>query len=169
MDAFDAWLHEISTVISATPISMFIQDQHSYVFATLETLHLLGMTLLLGTIGVFDLRVLGLARAIHPGSLHRLIPWGVGGFAVNVVTGSLFLVGHPHQYLFDPAFRVKVLLLLLAGVNVLAFYGTAFGELKAIPPGGDAPLRSRVITGISLGAWLGVLACGALVSAQFFG
>jgi hypothetical protein len=169
MDAFDAWLHQTGTLLDATPLSQFLQAQHAYAFATLETLHLLGMTLLLGTIGIFDLRVLGLAKSIRPGALHRLIPWGIAGFFLNLATGSLFVIAHPHQYFFDPAFRVKVVILILAGLNVLAFYGTAFGELKAVPAGGDAPLRSRLITGISLTAWVGVLVCGALVSSQFFG
>jgi hypothetical protein len=101
--------------------------------------------------------------------LHRLIPWGVAGFLLNLATGTLFVIAHPHQYLFDPAFRVKLLLMLLAGLNVVAFYGTAFDELKAVPAGAAPPLRSRVITGISLAAWVGVLVCGALVSSGFFG
>ena len=169
MEAFDLWLHGPATWLATTPLSKFLQDQHAYAFATLETLHLIGMTLVLGAIGAFDLRVLGLANAIPPAALHRLIPWGVAGFLLNLATGTLFVIAHPHQYLFDPAFRVKLLLMLLAGLNVVAFYGTAFDELKAVPAGTAPPLRSRVITGISLTAWVGVLVCGALVSSGFFG
>jgi hypothetical protein len=155
--------------VAASPLSIFLQTQHEWTFATLETLHLLGMTVLIGAIGAFDLRVLGVAPSIPASALHRLVLWAIGAFAVNVITGSLFVIAHPHQYLFDPAFRVKVVLLLLAGLNVLAFYGTAFSELKATPAGVAMPVRSRIITGISLSAWLGVLVCGALVSAGLFG
>jgi hypothetical protein len=169
MEAFDAWLHGPATWLSALPLSKFLQEQHAYAFATLETLHLIGMTLVLGAIGAFDLRVLGLAKAIPPAALHKLIPWGIAGFLINVVTGSLFVTAHPHQYLFDPAFRVKVVLILLAGLNVALFYSTAFDELKATPAGGTPPLRSRLITGISLAAWTGVMICGGLVTAGYFG
>jgi hypothetical protein len=88
---------------------------------------------------------------------------------VNLTTGLLFVIARPHQYLFDPAFRVKLVLILIAGINVLVFYGTAFRELKETPAGAEAPLRSRIVTGISLTAWTGVLICGALVSSVFFG
>jgi hypothetical protein len=169
MDALDAWLRGPADWIAATSLSHFMQVQDAWFYATLETLHLLGMTLLLGAIGAFDLRILGLAPAIPPGALHKLIPWGIAGFTINVASGILFVVGHPHQYLFDPAFRVKLALILLAGINVLAFYGTAFDEMKATPAGAQPPLRSRVITGISLCAWVGVLICGGLVSAGYFG
>src|SRR4029077_19484790 len=101
MEAFDLWLHGPATWLATTPLSKFLQDQHAYAFATLETVHLIGMTLVLGAIGAFDLRVLGLANAIPPAALHRLIPWGVAGFLLNLATGSLFVIAHPHQYLFD--------------------------------------------------------------------
>jgi hypothetical protein len=169
LDALDEWIHGPATWLESTPLSMFLQAQDAYAFAAEETLHLIGMTLMLGAIGAFDLRVLGLAKAIPPGALHRLIPWGVAGFIINVATGLLFVIAHPHQYLFDPAFRVKVVLIALAGLNVLAFYGTAFRELMETPAGSDPPLRSRLITGISLTAWVGVLICGGLVSSGYFG
>ncbi len=169
MDALDQWLHGPATWIGATALSRFLQEQHAYAFATLETLHLIGMTLVLGAIVAFDLRVLGLAKAIPPSALHRLIPLGVAGFMLNVITGSMFIIAHPHQYLFDPAFRVKVVLMLIAGLNVIAFYATAFDELKAAPANAALPLRSRVITGISLVAWVGVVICGGLVTAGYFG
>jgi hypothetical protein len=169
MDAFDSWLHGTANWLGTSPLAKFLHEQHVFAFATLETLHLLGMALVLGAIVAFDLRVLGLAKAIPPHALHRLIPWGVAGFALNVITGSLFIVANPHQYLFDPAFRVKVVLILVAGINVVAFYATAFDELKATPAGATPPLRSRVITGVSLVAWTGVMICGALVTAGYFG
>src|SRR5665213_3078121 len=153
MDSLEESVHVFATWLNDTPLSMFLQAQGAFANGAVETLHLFGMALLLGTIGVFDLRILGLARTIPLTALHRLIPWGVLGFAMNLVTGSLFVIEQPHQYLFDPAFRVKVVLILIAGLNVLLFYGTAFRELKATPAGANVPIRGRVITGISLTAW----------------
>ena len=58
-----------------------------------ETLHYLGLSLLIGTVGLFDLRVLGLGRGIPIQAIHRLIPWGIGGYVVNILTGTVFFFG----------------------------------------------------------------------------
>src|SRR6185503_3969993 len=94
--------------IRRTPMSLFIRVESWWVWPTLESLHFIGMSLLIGTIGAFDLRVLGLARAIPPGALHRLIPWGIGGYLLNLTTGILFFIGNPDQYAFNSAFHFKL-------------------------------------------------------------
>ena len=71
---------------------------------TVESLHFTGLCLLNGTVGVFDLRMLGLARGIPMHALHKLVPWGVGGYLLNVTTGVMFVVSALDQYLFNPAF-----------------------------------------------------------------
>ena len=130
-----------------------------------ETLHYVGLSLLLGTVGLFDLRVLGFAKGIPFAAIHRLIPWGIGGYVVNVLTGTVFFFGHPDQYFYNDAFRFKALFMTVAGLNVLAFYGTAaFRELATLEAGAPAPLRAKIIAGTSLGMWVGVLICGRLLT-----
>jgi hypothetical protein len=129
-----------------------------------ESLHFIGMAMLVGTVGLFDLRLLGFASAVPPGALHRLIPVGVAGFALNVITGFCFLAGFPDQYLFNAAFRVKVTLLLVAGFNVMFFYGRVFPRVSPLAPGDAPPLAARVAGGLSLGAWIGVMAAGRLLT-----
>lgn len=84
-----------------------------------ESLHFLGLSLLIGTVGVFDLRMLGLGKGVPMHALHRLVPWGVGGYALNVITGFLFVTSAPDQYLYNPAFQMKLALMGVAGLNVL--------------------------------------------------
>jgi hypothetical protein len=130
------------------------------IVATCEIIHYMGLTLLLGTVGVFDLRVLGIAKGIPPVTLHRLVPCGVGGYILNVLTGIVFFFGHPDQYFYNDAGRVKALLMAIAGINILVFYGsTAFPEMKKLAAGADAPPRIKVIAGVSLAMWIGVLIC----------
>lgn len=129
-----------------------------------EILHYSGLSLLMGTIGLFDLRVLGWARALPLQSLHRLIPLGVAGFGLNLVTGVMFITSFPDQYLYNPAVQTKFALMLLAGINMLLFYRLAWGELRLLRPEQSAPLRARVFTAISLLAWLGVIAGGRLIT-----
>ncbi len=169
MPGFEIWMQDAADWLAATQLSVFLQQQPVWAYAAAETLHFFGLTLLLGTVGVFDLRVLGVAKAIPPAALHKLIPWGIAGFLINLTTGAAFVIAHPHQYAFNLGFRVKVALILIAGLNVLLFYGTAFREVKEMPAGADATARGKLITGISLSSWMGVLILGGLIVGGFFG
>jgi hypothetical protein len=156
MAAWEAWVR--STALSAFVI------RHGGLWPALETLHYIGLSLLLGTVGLFDLRVLGMARSIAPAALHKLLPWGIGGYALNLLTGFTFFSGYPEQYAYNSAFHFKLAFMTLAGLNVALFYSTAFREVRALPAGATAPLRARVITGISLLSWIAVLVCGRLLT-----
>ena len=151
--------------IRATFLHQFVLDNGAWLWPTLETLHFLGLSLLFATIGVFDLRVLGIGKAIPPGALHRLIPIGIAGYAVNVLTGITFFSGFPEQYFYNPAFWWKGTFMAIAGINVAAFYLTrSFREVQMLPAGSDALFRAKLIAGTSLGAWCAVLICGRLLT-----
>ena len=151
--------------IRSTALHAFVVAYEPWVWPLCETLHYIGLSLLLGAVGLFDLRVLGFARGIPYRAIHRLIPWGIAGYVVNILTGAVFFFGHPDQYFYNDAFRFKVLFMVVAGLNVLAFYGTtAFRELEKLEAGAQAPLRAKIIAGTSLGMWVGVLICGRLLT-----
>ena len=135
-----------------------------WVWPVLETLHFLGLSLLIGTIGAFDLRLLGLAKGLPPKPLSRLIPWGIAGFALNVVTGVLFFVGEPANYVNNIAFYCKMTFVALAGLNVLVFYLTVAKKVDALGPGDDAPYGAKLIAATSLLLWIGVMAAGRLLT-----
>jgi hypothetical protein len=138
---------------------------HPWVWPISETLHYLGLSLLLGTVGAFDLRVLGMARGIPPSALHKLIPLGIAGYGVNILTGIVFFSGFPEQYAYNPSFFWKGVFMALAAMNVAFFYlSSAFAEVKSMPAGANAPFRAKVIAGASLGAWVAVLICGRLLT-----
>lgn len=130
---------------------------------TAESLHFMGLCLLIGTVGVFDLRMLGLARGIPMHALHKLVPWGVGGYLLNVTTGVMFVVSAPDQYLFNPAFQVKLSLMAIAGLNVLFFYRFVFGPVRAADANA-VPASARTAAAVSLTCWVGVIVCGRLVT-----
>lgn len=149
--------------VRATALSHFVLREAN-AWPALETLHYIGLSLLLGAVGLFDLRVLGIAKAIPPAALHRMIPFGVAGFALNLLTGMAFFAGFPEQYAYNAAFRAKLVFLALAGLNVLLFYTTAFGSVRRLKPGEDAPLWPKLLAGVSLASWLTVLVCGRLLT-----
>ena len=90
-----------------------------WLFPTCEGLHFVGMSLLLGTIGVIDLRVLGFFKGLPIGPLHRMLPLAFFGFALNVATGVGFVCSDPDSYWIVGAFRLKMVLIMLAGLNAL--------------------------------------------------
>ena len=120
--------------------------------------------MLIGAVGLFDLRMLGVARGIPMGALHRLIPWGIGGYALNVMTGVLFVSSAPDQYLYNPAFQVKLALMAIAGLNVLFFYRFVFARVRASAAGDEAPVSAKVAAAVSLTCWVGIIVCGRLIT-----
>ena len=129
-----------------------------------ESLHFIGLSLLIGTVGLFDLRMMGLAKGIPMSALHKLVPWGVGGCSLNVVTGFLFLSSAPDPYLFNPAFQVKLALMGIAGINLLFFYRFVFGPVQRTGASASAPRAAQVAAAVSLSCWIGVIVCARLIT-----
>ena len=151
--------------VRSTELHHFVQQHEPRLWPVLQTLHLFGFTLLFGTVGFFDLRALGFAKGIPLQAIHRLIPWGIAGFVGNILLGIVFFSGHPDQYFYNNSFRLKLMFMAVAGINILAFYGTsAFHEAKKLPPDASVPLRIKIIAGISLSAWVAVLVCGRMIT-----
>lgn len=133
-------------------------------WAFLMDMHFIGLTLLMGTIGLLDMRVLGFAKQLPISPLNKLVPWGIGGFVINAITGGLAFIGMPLFYSYDLAFWYKMLFIVLAGINVMLFYTTsAFQECEEVGPGQDAPVLAKFIAGASLFLWLGVIVLGRYI------
>lgn len=130
-----------------------------------EIVHFSGLCLLFGAVGLFDLRMLGMARGIPMRALHRLVPFGIAGFVLSAGSGALFVVTAPDQYLYNPALQTKMALLGLAGINMVLFYATAAREVWATADDHLPPLRARAFGALSLLCWLGVIACGRVITA----
>jgi hypothetical protein len=121
------------------------------------------MALLIGCVGVLDLRMLGVGRQLAVGPLHSLIPFGVAGFLINVLTGLVFFVTVPRQYMYNVSFIAKVALIIVAGINVLVFYGTVYKAAERLGPGDDAPFKAKVTAVVSMLSWFGVLYFGRML------
>jgi hypothetical protein len=153
----------LEPVLRESPTGVYVRET-KWAWPVLESLHFFGMTLLIGTVGVFDLRLLGFARGIPFHALHRLIPLGITGFALNACTGLVFLSGTPDQYLYNRAFVVKVCCMMVAGLNVMFFYARVFRRLEQAPADAPPPLGARLAGGVSLAAWVGVMSAGRLLT-----
>lgn len=135
-----------------------------WLFPTCEGLHFVGMALLLGTIGVIDLRVLGFAKGLPIGPLHRLLPLAFLGFTINVMTGVAFVCSDPDSYWIVPAFRWKMVLILLAGVNALWFWLAVLKQVDHWGADVEASRLAKIISAISLLFWVGVVTAGRFIA-----
>jgi len=144
----------------ARTVGSFVTDTR-WMWPTCETLHFIGLSLLMGVAFLVDLRVLGVVKGVSFASLHRLLPWAALGFGVNVITGMLFFVGIPGQYIHNTTFYWKMALVMLAGLN--AVYFTLLEEPWRLGPKEDAPLTAKIAAASAMLLWVGVMYCGSML------
>ena len=146
--------------IRVASIAGFINTTN-WAWPALETLHFIGLSMILGVALVVNLRMLGVAKNISFAALHRLLPWGILGFGLNVSTGLLFFVTIPEQYTQNLSLHIKMILMMIAGVNILYF--TIFEEPWKLGPGDDASVRAKVVTTVTVVLWIGVIYFGRMM------
>lgn len=129
-----------------------------------ESVHFIGLCLLIGGVGTFDLRLLGVMRRVPIAVVHRFIPWGILGFVLNLSTGLSFLLTEPDQYIYNPSFHWKLLFIAIAGLNAGVFYLTSYRVVFRDAATLNAPLRAKLIAAVSLAAWMSVIICGRLLT-----
>ena len=160
MHDFQIWL--VTTIGGRSAIADVMRTAWAWPIA--ESLHFLGLCLLIGAVGSFDLRLLGVGRRIPIAAMHRFIPWGLLGFAINITTGTLFILTEPDQYIYNPSFHFKLLFMTIGGLNAATFYLTSYRRVFGPDAPLDAPRRAKVIAAISLCAWIGVITGGRLLT-----
>ncbi len=135
----------------------------SWLFPAVESLHLVGMILLVGSITVFDLRLLGLAMRRESVShlAARLLPATWAAFGVMAVSGTLLFTSDAvAKYCTNPVFGIKLLLLLLAGVNMLAFHFAIHRSAGAWDESPSTPLWAKLVGSFSVILWACVVFAG---------
>jgi hypothetical protein len=151
------WLH-------GTSLSWAARGGLPWLWPLCETLHFIGMAMLIGIVGLLDLRMLGFIKGLPLRPLQRLLPWGVAGFAINLITGVVFFTGDPFQYIDNNVFWLKVAFIVLAGVNVLLFYATGLSRrVDEVGAGEDVPGAARAVAAASLLLWFGVMYWGRML------
>lgn len=154
LEAFAAWL-------KTTEISQAILNS-MWLWPVCEIAHFTGLSLLVGAIGFFDLRLLGWFRGVPLRAAWSLVPWAKLGFAIAAATGVIFFVGAPGQYINNVAFYAKLVFLLIAGANAAAFELFYKGSLDAYT-GGETPTAYRAIAIVSIVSWFFVIYWGRML------
>ena len=145
-------LEELWTWLEMRPLAMHIGE--SMWFAFLESVHVLSAVFVVGTVLIADLRLLGWSAQRHPVMVitREIVPWTWGAFVVAVITGTGLFIVRASAYVANPAFLAKVVLLLLAGLNMLVLHFFALRTQR---------VRLQMTTGAcSLLVWAGVLLAG---------
>ncbi len=145
---------------AARSIGLFVTG-HTWVWPTSETLHFVGLSMLFTVVLIVDLRMLGMAKRVPYSAVYQLLPIGMLGFGINLITGLLFFLGTPEQYVNNKVFFWKMVFVVLGGLNVAYFM--LLDEVWAVQAGDDAPLTSKIAAASAIFLWVAVLFCGHML------
>jgi hypothetical protein len=136
-----------------------------WLYPIVEIVHIAGFALLVGTIAAFDLRLLGFARSTSIRALERsLLPWTWLALLLIVPSGMAMFSAHAVDFAGNLAFRVKLLLLLGAGLNAALFHNGVFRSVAAWDQHTPTPRAAKASALLSLVIWIGVISCGRLIA-----
>jgi len=152
-----------------TPIAQAVAES-TYLFPTIESIHVLAVTFVVGSIAMVDLRLLGVtARDQRPARIaYDILPWTWGAFIVAATAGFLLFISHAEKYFDNTAFRAKFVLLAFAGINMLVFHLITGRNMESWPEGAKTPVQAKIAGGVSLALWVGVVACGRWIGFTMF-
>ena len=139
--------------------------ENLWLYPSVEIVHIVGFAILVGSIVMFDLRVLGLSKSISVRALSRhLLPWSLGALLLIVPSGFAMFSAHAGDFLNNRAFQVKMALLLTAGLNAAYFRTGPYAKVSEWDVGVVAPWSAKVCVAASIGIWISVIACGRLLA-----
>jgi hypothetical protein len=141
-----------------------------YVWPLIESTHVLGLGLFVGTAIMMDLRLLGVTFRGVPVTAFtgRLLPWTRGAFVVMASTGLLLFYSNPVRYYHNIFFRVKMLVLVLAAVNIWWFHSRTHRGVSAWDADARPPRAARVAGAVSIVAWASIVVAGRLIAYNWF-
>jgi hypothetical protein len=159
---------QICEWLETTAVAVWIQES-LYGFAIAVAVHILGIAASVGILLWVDLRLLGVALIHRPlNEVYRtLAPWFAAGFAIMLLSGSVLFIAFATAAYGNRFFRIKLLLLLLAGINALVFHRFAAPSLES-QGGAGTPAGARLAGALSLSIWAGVIVMGRMMSYTMF-
>lgn len=143
--------------------------QWLWLYPAVETVHIVGIGLLFGSIAILDLRLLGFSKSISVRRLaSHVLPWTAAAFLLIVPSGLMMFTAHASDFVSSPVFVVKVCLIMAAGLNAALFHTAVFPsvdvwdseEMRKL----GAPPSARACAAASLLIWISVIACGRLLA-----
>ena len=139
--------------------------ENLWLYPAVEIVHILGFVMLVGSVVMFDLRVLGLSRQVSVRGLARhLLPWSLAALVLIVPTGLLMFSAHASDFISNRAFQLKMGLLLAAGINAAIFHTGPYQGVARWDTNERAPAGARFSVALSIAIWVSIIACGRLLA-----
>jgi hypothetical protein len=136
-----------------------------WLYPMVEVMHIVGFSVLVGAVVMFDLRVLGLSRSIQVTALARhLLSWAIVALLLIVPAGLMMFSAHPHDFASNDIFILKLCLIATAGLNALLFHVGIYRSVAVWDSGVAAPGVARFQALFSIGLWISVIFCGRLLA-----
>ena len=156
-----SWLVWIETTQFAAAMREWL-----WLYPIVEITHILGFSVLVGAAALFDLRLLGVAKVISVAALaDYLLPCARRSLLVVIVpSGAMMFAAHATEMAENPAFQIKLLLLILAGLNAAIFHAGVFRTVTAWDVQSATPGAAKLSAVVSLCLWVGVITCGRLLA-----
>lgn len=150
--------------LAATSLSNAMR-QDPWLYPIVEIVHIAGFAVLVGSVVLFDLRVLGFAPTLPVAELGRhLLRWALASLVLVIPAGLLLFSAHPVELADNPVFLLKLLLIALAGLNALAFHLLPYSSVAGWDREHAAPPLARCGAALSILLWLGVISCGRMLA-----
>jgi len=155
--------------LEASPIAVMVRES-AYGFPIIVGLHILGITLSVGTLVWFDLRLLGVSMTRYRASLmyRRLTPWMFTGFGIMMISGLTLLAGFATAAYSNLYFRIKVLAMVLAAVNAIVYHRYTERRIKEWDDSPMPPAGARSAGLVSICVWATVIIAGRMMSYTMF-
>jgi hypothetical protein len=157
-------MHQLQALIAYFEDSGLADNirENDLLFPLIESIHVLSICLVVGSIFVVDLRLLGLASIRRPVGrvINGVLPLTWSAFAMAVASGGLLFISNATKYLANGFFVAKLFLILAAGLNMLIFHFISAKDLPKWENDTATPLRARLAGGLSILLWVAVVACG---------
>jgi len=153
--------HDLWPALEQAPFAVAVR-QNAVLFPWIESVHVLAATLVVGTVAIVDLRLLGLASrgmAVRMVSA-QVLPCTWTAFGLAALTGFLLFSSDATAYAADRPFLLKMLALLIAGANMLAFQFISYRSVREWDLAANPPLAARSAAAVSLACWIAVVVCG---------
>lgn len=149
---------ELCEWLASTWLGMQISEKY---FPLIESIHVIGLAGVFGSIAIVDLRLLGLANTKLPITYvsNQVLPWTWRAFFLAALTGTLMFIGNATTYYDNVPFRIKIVLLILVGINMAIFQFGTFKNVSAWDTG-KTPGGARFAGATSLILWTLIVGFG---------
>jgi hypothetical protein len=160
-------LIELCEWLGNTPWSIALHESR-YAFLVVLTIHVLTLSVFVGTALMIDLRLLGVAMIRVPASqvIGRLVPWTAAGLILMVTSGALLFYAAPLVRYQNVFFRMKIAALVLALLNAWLFHHTVYRRIADWDRDAVPPRHARLTGAVSLVLWVVIITAGRMMAYQ---